>query len=235
MLPGFYVDDVQVTTTLAGAAHRRVQRGVDWPSGRDVSVAYSTADGGALADSDYSRTSGVLSFAAGERTKQVIVPVETSGSYSGNRKFYLNLSGATNAVLVDPQGACTMVYAREPVGEQTIDNGAAGYSRSYYGWETLTNTVAHQLDYDYHAQGDGSGTATWTFASLPAGSYQVLARWIPFSNRATNAPFAILDGTTSLGTIRVNQQLAPTGDQSNGITWQSLGTFQVVGNMLTCH
>jgi uncharacterized repeat protein (TIGR01451 family) len=232
-LPGFYVDDVQVTTTLAGERVAVFTVALDWPSGRDVSVAYTTADGGAQAGIEYQGTSGVLSFAAGERTKQVIVPVTTSAVYSGNKKFYLNLSGALNAGMVDPQGACTMVYAAEPMGEQTIDNGGPGYSRTYYGWETLTNTMAHQLDYDYHAAGDGNAKAAWTFAALPAGSYQVLTRWIPFSNRATNAPFTILDGNTSLATIPVNQQLAPTGDHSNGIIWQSLGTFQVIDNTLT--
>jgi hypothetical protein len=232
-LPNFYVDDVQVTTTIAGDRVAIFTVALDWPSGRDVSVNYSTSDGGALAGVDYQGISGILNFAPGERTKQMIVPVTTSDVYSGNKKFYFNLSGPTNAYLMDPQGACTIVYAYEPVGEQTIDNGAAGYNRSFYGWETLTNTTAHQLDYDYHAPGDGSGTATWTFAGLPAGSYQVLARWVPFANRATNAPFTILDGDSPLGTVAVNQQLAPTGDNSNGITWQSLGTFEIVGNKLT--
>ncbi len=230
-LPNFYVDDVQVTTTLAGNRIATFTVALDWPSGRDVSVAYATNDGTARAGIEYQGVSGVLNFASGVRTQQIVIPVMTSDSYSANKKFYLQLSNAFNAGLIDPVGDCTIVYAAEPLGEETIDNGAAGYSANS-GWYTLTNTLAHQLDYDYHAAGDGSGVATWTFASLPAGNYQVFTRWIPFLNRATNAPFTIYDGNTPLATIPVNQQLAPTGDISNGITWQSLGTFTVTGNTL---
>ena len=50
---------------------------------------------------------------------------------------------------------------------------------------------------------------------------------MPFSNRASNAPYTIFDGASLRGTVQVNQRVAPTGDVENGITWQSLGTFQV--------
>jgi hypothetical protein len=105
-----------------------------------------------------------------------------------------------------------------------MDDGDPGYSRSA-GWTNLTNTLAYQLDYDYHAAGNGSDTATWNFTNVTPGTYQVFAKWIPFSNRATNAPYTVFDGSTQLGTVLVNQQLFPTGDQSNGIVWQSLGMF----------
>ena len=41
----------------------------------------------------------------------------------------------------------------------------------------------------------GTGeTATWTFADLEPGRYQVLVTWIAHSNRASNSPFSIFDG-----------------------------------------
>ncbi len=229
--PNFYVDDVQVTTTLAGDRIATFTVALDWPSGRDVSVQYATSDGTARAGIEYQGLVGTLDFAPGARTQQVVVPVMTSDVHSANKIFYLNLLGAVNAHFGDPQGVGTIVFAAEPSGEATIDNGAAGYT-TLGGWSTLTNTLAHQLDYDYHAAGNGSAAATWTFAALPAGQYQVFTRWIPFSNRATNAPFTIYDVNTPLATIPVNQQLEPTGEMSNGISWQSLGTFTIGGNTL---
>jgi hypothetical protein len=138
----------------------------------------------------------------------------------------------TSAITIDPQGAATMVYAPGPQNEYIIDNGAGGYTQSA-GWTNLTNTLAYHLDYDYAPAGNGSAAATWSFIAIPNGPYQVFARWIPFNNRATNAPFTIAAGTTTLGTVLVNQQLAPNDDQSNAITWKSLGTFTAANNQLS--
>jgi hypothetical protein len=150
--------------------------------------------------------------------------VATSATYSSNKRFFLNLANPTHALVIDPQGAATMVYAPEPQNEFIIDNGGSGYTQTG-GWTNLTNTLAFQLDYDYAAAGSGRATATWSFNGIPNGSYQVFARWIPFVNRATNAPFTILNGTTPISTVLVNQQLPPNDDQSNAVTWKSLGTF----------
>src|SRR5262249_9709785 len=130
-----------------------------------------------------------------------------------------------HALMADGQGVGTIIFAPPPVNEYIIDNGAQGYQKNA-GWTTVTNTMAYQLDYDYHAAGTGSGAATSTFAGSPPGSYQVFAKWIPFSNRATNAPYSIFDAANKLATVTVNQQQSPSGDTSNGIVWQSLGTFQ---------
>ena len=97
----------------------------------------------------------------------------------------------------------------------------------------VTNTLAYDLDYDDHTAGNGSDSATWTFTNIPAGSYQVFAHWVQFVNRATNAPYTIYDGSTPQGTVQVNQQLAPVGDLSEGVTWQSLGTFNNSTGTLT--
>src|SRR4030081_1534483 len=52
------------------------------------------------------------------------------------------------------------------------------------------------------------------------------------TNHASNAPYSVLDGSTSLGTVLVNQQPAPQGFNDQGGTWQDLGTFPVTSNQL---
>ena len=47
--------------------------------------------------------------------------------------------------------------------------------------------------------GSGSDVASWTFTQLPAGLYQVAATWSPYSNRASNSPFSVWDGSQLLG------------------------------------
>ena len=90
---------------------------------------------------------------------------------------------------------------------QIIDNGDASFS--VVG--TWTRWTGQGFANDIHESLAGSGTdvAVWTFTDLLPGYYQVAATWTAFTNRASNAPFMVLDDTTSLGTTLVNQRLAP--------------------------
>ncbi len=230
--PALYVNDVQVKTTEAGTLAAVFTVALDLPSGRVVRVQYGTIDGTAHAGIDYVAQSGELVFAPGIINMQVTVPVTTSDLYSANELFALQISNPVGAVLADGLGVCIGVFATAPPLQYILDDGDPGYVRNG-AWGNVTNLTGYQSDYDYHAAGNGSATATWTVANLAPGPYEVFARWVPFSNRATNAPFAILDGATSRGTVLVNQRLAPTGDLENGITWQSLGTFQIATGVLS--
>ena len=66
-----------------------------------VAVAYATADGSATAGSDYTATSGTLTFAAGETAKTVSVPVLDDAHDEGEETLTLRLSAATGAVIAD--------------------------------------------------------------------------------------------------------------------------------------
>ena len=225
-LPGVYVNDVHVTANLDGTLVAPFTVALDNRSGRNVSVHYVTHDDTAVAGVDYEPREDDLTFVPGVSTLQVAVPVTASSVYSADQRFFLDLSNPSNAKLADSHGIGTLIYADPPPTQFIIDDGDEGFSTSISGgWINQTNLIAYQLDHDYHAAGNGSGAATWTFDEIPAGTYQVFTRWTPFSNRATSAPYTVLDGGTTLGTVTVNQQLAPTGEQSNGIIWQSLGTF----------
>ena len=52
-------------------------------SGQTVTVNYATANGTATAGSDYTATSGTLTFAAGETSETITVPVD--GRYGASR------------------------------------------------------------------------------------------------------------------------------------------------------
>ena len=225
LLPSFYVNDVNITSAADGTLAAVFTVALDAKSGRTVAVHYATANDTATAGADYDSRSGDLTFVPGVSTIQVTVPVTTSAVYSPNERFFLDLSGATNAQIADGRGIGTIIFGSPPPVEFIMDNGESGYTTTGSGWTNVTNLVAYQLDYDYHAPGTGSSTANWNFVGVPAGTYQVFTRWSAFGNRATNAQYTVYDGSTALGTVSVNQQVAPAGDVSNGIVWQSLGTF----------
>jgi len=69
-----------------------------------VNVAFATADGSAKSVEDYQATSGSLTFKPNETSKTIMVQVVGDKKLEGNEVFYVNLSSAIGAFIVDSQG-----------------------------------------------------------------------------------------------------------------------------------
>lgn len=78
------------------------------PTTGTTTVNYATQDGTAQAGSDYTATSGSVSFATGETTKTVSVPVRGDTDVEGDETFSVVLSNPTNAAIGDGTGAGTI-------------------------------------------------------------------------------------------------------------------------------
>ena len=82
-----------------------------------VTVEYATADGTATAGSDYTATSGTLTFAAGETQKTVSVPVLDDDTDEGSETLTLRLSNAQGANIADGEATGTITNSdRDPQG-----------------------------------------------------------------------------------------------------------------------
>jgi hypothetical protein len=68
-------------------------------SGKTVKVSYATANGSALAPSDYTAQSGILTFAAGTATQTISVPVIGNTVDTPNKTFTVSLSVPINATI----------------------------------------------------------------------------------------------------------------------------------------
>lgn len=79
------------------------------PSGQTVTVDYATADGSAIAGSDYGATSGTLTFAPGVTSQTVAVPVTGDVANEANETFTVTLSGSVNAPIATGTGTGTIV------------------------------------------------------------------------------------------------------------------------------
>lgn len=92
-----------------------------------------------------------------------------------------------------------------------VDDGDAGFATTGLDWTSFPGQ-GFANDVTFSAAGTGADQATWTFSGLPTGQYRVALTWSIHPNRATNAPFAVFDGTTA-GTLRgsfvVNQEILP--------------------------
>ncbi|MBN2577779.1 MAG: hypothetical protein JXB10_02220, partial [Pirellulales bacterium] len=121
-----------------------------------------------------------------------------------------------------------------PSWSTVIDDGDAAYAESGGDWSGYGQKPTYQGDFRYQPAGTGEKAATWTFSSLdPEKYYQVYATWTAWLNRATNAPFTVLDDTTALATMRINQQIAPDDVNYEDYRWDSLGMYQVASGTLT--
>jgi hypothetical protein len=74
-----------------------------------ITVEYATANGTATSGGDYQAASGTLTFAPGETTKTVTVPVNGDRLAEPSETFVVNLSNPTNATIVDAQATGTIL------------------------------------------------------------------------------------------------------------------------------
>ncbi|MCA9076337.1 MAG: hypothetical protein KDA93_15005 [Planctomycetaceae bacterium] len=74
--------------------------------------------------------------------------------------------------------------------------------------------------------------ARWTFIDRAPGRYRVTAICTSHASRATDAPFTLFNGGTLVGTVDVNQQLAPNDFLDGGINREDLMTVNVTGDTL---
>ncbi|WP_238413033.1 Calx-beta domain-containing protein [Saccharothrix deserti] len=113
------IESVQVTVTptttacdpqlTVGFTPATFTVSLDRPSPRPVTVDFTTADGTAVAPADYAPTAGTVTFAPGEITKLVTVPVNGDTVDELNETFTVTLSAAGGAAITDAVGVGTIV------------------------------------------------------------------------------------------------------------------------------
>ena len=97
-------------------------------------VNYATANGTATAGSDYTATSGTLTFAAGETTKTVSVPVLGDTSVESDETFTLTLSNPAGATLGAAASATATIVNDD--GGANLGNNIIRISTSASGAES---------------------------------------------------------------------------------------------------
>jgi probable HAF family extracellular repeat protein len=79
------------------------------PSAVPVTVSFATANGGATAGEDYDAKSGTVTFAPGETSKTISIVVRGDRKREANETFFVNLSGAVGAFILDGRGVGTIL------------------------------------------------------------------------------------------------------------------------------
>ncbi|HBL59814.1 MAG TPA: sodium:calcium exchanger, partial [Cyanobacteria bacterium UBA8803] len=141
--PSFRISDVTITEGSSGTKNATFTVSLSASSGRTATVNFATANGTAIATSDYTATSGTLTFAPGETTKTITVPIISDTLGESNETFTVNLSSATNATIADGQGVGTIVdddsIPSIRISDATIIEGDSGTSNATF---TVTLSAA---------------------------------------------------------------------------------------------
>ena len=154
-----------------------------------VSVNYATTNGSATAGSDYTSTSGVLTFASGETSKTISVPIFDDSVYEGPETLQLTLSGpGGGATLGTPSSATLTIEDNDPQpvpGEFVFSSG--NYSVGESGGQVVItvsriNGSDGTVSVDY-ATANGSATA--------GSDYVTTNGTLTFANGETSKTFAI--------------------------------------------
>ncbi len=125
------------------------------PSAVPVTVNYSTADGAALAGSDYTTENGTVVFDPGVTQRTIIVPTVDDALIESEETFVVNLSNpSAGATIGDPRGVATITDDDNPASPNDIyvwDIGFNSRTRGKGGLvhdEQIVVTVRRDSDAD---------------------------------------------------------------------------------------
>jgi Calx-beta domain len=185
-LPALSIEDATVTEGSTGTTNAAFTVRLSAASGQIVTVAYTTVPGTATASADYTASSGTLTFAVGEVTKSVIVPVKGDALDEIDETFTVNLSSApTNAAVADGSGLGTITdddgVPSISVADVTVTEGQSG---SVGANLTVTLSAATGLTVSVHyATADGTAT--------PGSDYEPDSRDLVFTPGTTTRTITV--------------------------------------------
>ena len=147
-----------------------------------LSVNYASASGSATSGSDFTATSGTLTFLASESSKTISVPTTDDSSVESAESFTMTLSGASGGTIGTAQATATI-----------NDNDVAGPSFS------INDPVAEELQplvFTITRSGPTTGTYTLNYASangtaVAPGDYAAVSGTLTFAPGETTKTVSV--------------------------------------------
>jgi hypothetical protein len=164
--PTLSAGDVSLEERHSGSTNAIFTVTLDPPTPALVSVAYATADGTAVAGSDYQPVSGTLVFDPGTTTRTITVPVFGDVEFELHETFRVNFTDAVGAELFADYATGTIRndddgYALS-VSDVTVTEGHAGTEAVFTVSMALSSPQTVTVDY---ATADGTAGAGFDYLS----------------------------------------------------------------------
>jgi hypothetical protein len=217
-------DQLQFLVNLVGANGQPLQ------SDQPVTVHFATADGTALAGTDYDSVSGTLNFPAGVTQEIVTVNTLYDAANTTGRTFQLNLSNATNATFSGPAGTTsisalgtiTFVQRTSISGYVYVDTSDSGiFEPSDTGIAGVTVTLTDTTTGVTTTIGGSGGTVTSAAVTSGGSGY-------------TSAPTVTISGgggmgATAIATISAGEVVTSITITGGGTGYTSAPTVTLTG------
>jgi sugar lactone lactonase YvrE len=121
--------DTANVTRFAPSSQAAFQLTLDSASTSQISVNYATADGTAVAGTDYTQTSGTLVFPAGATSETIDVPMATVATGGPTKTFTMNLSSPSGATINRGQGTGSILNRQTKFF--VVDSGTVAETYQY--------------------------------------------------------------------------------------------------------
>ena len=229
--PSIFLHDLAFTEGNIGAQNALVTVSLSAASNKSVSVGFRTEGGTANAGTDFQAVLGKLTFAPGERTKTIAVPVFGDRDVEPNEAFGVRIFSASNGKIGRGSGTVT-VRDDEPRISITNATAVEGACRCY-GPTQLSFTVFLSNAYDEivavdYATGDGTATVadgdydaafgTVTFAPGETRKTIVVSAWGDAKPEENEQFVVMLSGASSSALLLRSQGIGTIADDDGGAT-----------------
>jgi probable HAF family extracellular repeat protein len=164
--PVIAIADASVSEGHGGTRSATLTVALSAPSTAPVTVSYATANGSAVAGSDYEPASGSVTFAAGETSRTLSIEITGDRIGEPNERVLVNLSHASDGAAIGDGQAVITIADDEPrltIGDVSRNEGHAGTTAF-----TFTVTLSQASDVPVivsFATADGSARAGEDFAA----------------------------------------------------------------------
>ncbi|MDZ4781733.1 MAG: Calx-beta domain-containing protein [Planctomycetia bacterium] len=183
-LPTVSIAGTTVTEGDSGTVNATLTVTLSNPSSQAVTVAYQSQNGTATAPGDYTTTSGTLTFAAGETSKTISVPIAVDAATESSEAFTVVLSAPTNSTLGTATGTVTITDDDGP--------GALQFSATSYTVDEAAGTVTITVT---RTGGDAAGVtvqyATSNGAATAGSDYTTASATLTFAAGETQKTLTV--------------------------------------------
>jgi hypothetical protein len=182
-----------------GAGNALIQVSLSSPATTALSIDYATANGTAIAGSDYTSTSGTLTFAVGESVKTISIPIiDDTDIESTLETLNITLSNPIGCVLnansthtlsiADNDLPVVSIVANQPNATEAGTAGQFTVSRIGLTTSALTVTVSRSGT----ATSGSDFTALPTTVTIPIGATDVVVNVTPLQDTLVEGPETVI-------------------------------------------
>ncbi|MCZ8067601.1 MAG: beta strand repeat-containing protein [Microcystis sp.] len=184
-IPTLSIEDVTIAEGNSGTTNAILTVRLNVASDDIVRVDYTTENGTAIAGSDYTTTSGTLTFAPGATSQTIAIPIVGNILNEPDETFSLRLSNAIGAVITDDSATVTITnddpILRLSIANITVNEGNSGMSNAILT-VTLSSATTEPITVNY---------ATSNGTAIAGSDYTATSGTLTFAPGATSQTIAI--------------------------------------------